>query len=370
MKKALFVTYLSDFSCDAGDKIYSTNILTELKKHYELDVLSYSDNLGFTASMGGVRKSWMSVFSFFPSSIYIYKTRGAKQVFYDYVREFDYDVIIFDHLRTAWLIKFLDVPEKAIYLSHNVEYICRAEGFALESNYFKKAALYFDYLKTKYWELKILKEFTLCSAISEVDQRFFSDRGLESRLLKPGYSGEKLEVKDFHQLENTVAWVGSFKYFAKRINLINFCEAVKRSSHIEVGFKLLVVGLMDDVFAKEIRAKFSFCEVFPNVDSVTPYLNKAKCGIIFEPVGGGFKLKALDYAFSRTPIVALSGSCEGVGFRNSVHFVEADDVNTMVNKVRELLSDNVKLKIMSDQAFDHCCGRFNWEEQVGRFIHG
>lgn len=373
MKKALLVTYLADFNCDAGDKIYSVNVINEISKIFDLDVLSYSNSSESSGFLGGIKSSWKSIFSFYPSSIFIYKSKNAIEKLLEFVRESQYDCIIFDHFRTAWMVDYLNITENinTIYISHNIEHLSRSEGFLIEPNYLKKIALFYDYMKVRFWESRILRKFSCCSAISDYDKKQLDNMGIVSELMKPGYSGDKIINKDFESIDNLIAWVGSFKYFAKRINLLDFCESVlqKKKSGKMINFRILVVGLMDERFYKEITERYSFCEVKANVHSVFPYLKLAKCGIIYEPVGGGFKLKSLDYVFSRTPVLALTGSCEGLGLINGVHFIEKSSVDGLVDKIIELMDDNLKLKMLSDNAYDLCDNQFDWEKQVRSFFH-
>lgn len=365
--KVLFVTYLPDYNCNAGDKIYSINIINELKKICELEVLSFIKDDEY---LGAVKNPIASVFSIHPAAIYIHKSSIAESVFLEKNKQ-QYDVIIFDHFRMVWLVDYIDKNDfvKKIYISHNIESLSRANGFKLESNWIKKVALWWDYIKTKYWEDKYIKKFDFCTVISDVDKEFLVSRGVnDALLLKPGYSGAVYLNKKFESCKNVVAWVGSFKYFAKKINLIHFCEAVKNYfGNDNVPFILMIVGLMDKDFEDEISSKYKFCQIKSNVDSVYPYLEKAKCGIVFEPVGGGFKLKVLDYVFTKTPIIALHGSCEGIDFKNHKHFIEVMDAVAMIETIENILGDVDLAYSLSNNAYEFCNQHYHWSQQVECF---
>src|SRR5690606_36241863 len=47
------------------------------------------------------------------------------------------------------------------------------------------------------------------------------------------------------------------------------------------------------------------------VDSIAPHLDQARMAVVAERLGGGFKLKVLDYVFNRPPVAALDGSVAG-----------------------------------------------------------
>lgn len=371
MDKVLFITYLEDFREDAGDKIYSINIIRELEKLFNVHIICFGHNdkknILHTSSKGS---AFSSLFSIYPFGISAHRNSQLRKAVATACLENDYKHIFLDHFRLLWLIKSMqgNSATRAIYISHNIEYLSRANGHKLEKNNLKKIALYADYLKTLFWEKRLIQHTTSCSAISETDAELLSKLTGKVSLLKPGYSGPSLQSKEFESLENTVIWVGSFKYFAKRLNLIDFCDTIQ-STEKKTNFKLLVVGLMDDDFFNTLKNRYEFCQVHPNVDSVFPYLKKAKCGIIFEPVGGGFKLKSLDYIFSRTPIFALRGSCEGVGLENGINFIEKDSAEELISSLNEYIDSPNRLRKISDSAYTASSEIFSWSNLVGSFLN-
>ncbi|MEC4239199.1 hypothetical protein [Pseudomonas sp. DSV-1] len=371
MNKVLFITYLEDFREDAGDKIYSINIIRELEKIFNVHVICFArndkKNILHTSSKGS---AFSSLFSIYPFGISAHRNSQLKKAVINACLENDYKHIFLDHFRLLWLIKSIqgNAASRTVYISHNIEHLSRANGHKLEKNKLKKIALYADYLKTLFWEKRLIQHTKSCSAISETDAELLSKLSKKVSLLKPGYSGPSLQNKEFDSLENTVIWVGSFKFFAKRLNLLEFCDAIQSTTK-KVNFKLLIVGLMDDDFFNTLKNRYEFCQVHPNVDSVFPYLKEAKCGIIFEPVGGGFKLKSLDYIFTRTPIFALRGSCEGVGLEKGISFIENDSAEELISSLNEYIDSPNQLRQISDSAYTASSEIFSWSKLVGNFLN-
>ena len=104
--------------------------------------------------------------------------------------------------------------------------------------------------------------------------------------------------------------VGSFDWIAKRANLEEFV-AVADPTFAEAGAELVVIGRGPDQWLDEMRQRTRATTFTGFVDSVTPYLDGARLGIVSERSGGGFKHKVLFYVFNRVPVAVLAGSIRG-----------------------------------------------------------
>src|SRR5690606_12336988 len=93
-----------------------------------------------------------------------------------------------------------------------------------------------------------------------------------------------------------VLMVGSFEWIAKRHNLEETLE-IAEPVFVEQQIELQVVGKCNPAYARAIERRYRCATFHPNVPEVTPYLEGARLGLISEAVGGGFKLKTLEYAF-------------------------------------------------------------------------
>lgn len=369
MAKALIFTYLSDASQDAGDKIYSLNVIERLCNHFKVDLVSfgYSCSNSTLLKTGSKKGKLGSIFSFRPNSIHTYKD---PSIIPDQSLLEGYEYIFVDHFRLLWIIEYLPkhLARRVIYISHNIESKSREVGFSMEKNLLKRAAFYLDYKKTLRFELKYLSIIQRCTAISNSDKEFLKTLVENVSDLHPGYSGQRSEPREFDRLERSVGWVGSFDFFAKQLNLIEFCEAL-RIRRNPASFRVIVIGRMPSSFKKKIELSYPFCTVYANVPDIYPLLENLRGGIICEPVGGGFKLKALDYIFGRTPIFALEGTCEGLDLVNETSYFTANSIEKLIEKISIEIDNSDRLKAVANKAFEQCNKRFSWDAEITRFAN-
>lgn len=348
--------------------MYSMDLLSALKKQCHVDCISYG--LPGSLRLFDRRKGFFRLFSRYPVAIRTYYSRAAGREIASVLAGGDYNLILIDHFRMFWVVDYLSPEQlaKTCLVTHNVESLSRESGYLLEKRLIYKALLFIDYLKTCYWEKHYVARAPRVSAISEGDAQYLLPRSRAVASLKPGYTGERFFSKPSSSVPSNVVWVGSFNFFAKRLNLIDFCEAMSR--RVEgLRFTLHVVGAMSAGLFSELSAKYPFCVFHPNVDSVYPYLLQARCGIIYEPVGGGFKLKSLDYVFTHTPIFALRGSCSGLPLEDGDGIFYADNADDLIDLLNLKIDSFAELDRASEMAFSKCAEVFSWDSIVSGFLH-
>jgi hypothetical protein len=102
------------------------------------------------------------------------------------------------------------------------------------------------------------------------------------------------------------------------------------------------------------------------VDDVAPFLRAARLGIVAEDIGGGFKLKTLDYVFNRLPIVALRGSVAGLPLRPGVDYLDLPTLDGMAAGILSVIDDYKRLNSLHDGAMEQSLGQFQWEDRGRR----
>src|SRR5205085_3085674 len=97
-----------------------------------------------------------------------------------------------------------------------------------------------------------------------------------------------------------VVLVGSYRWVAKQHNLRALAAAADEA-FTRHGIVLDVVG---DAPA-ELRAALAGCRavrLHGFADALAPFMADARMALVPEAIGGGFKLKLLDYVFHRVPV--------------------------------------------------------------------
>jgi hypothetical protein len=102
------------------------------------------------------------------------------------------------------------------------------------------------------------------------------------------------------------------------------------------------------------------------VPSVARELAGARLGIVAEPVGGGFKMKTLDFVFCGVPMAVLAGSVNGLPLRHGESLIECPDEGTLAVEAVRALDDPGLLDRLQKAARRSCDGLFDWAERGRR----
>ena len=101
--------------------------------------------------------------------------------------------------------------------------------------------------------------------------------------------------------------VGSFEWHVKAANLRQFLLAADPVL-AGAGIELVVVGRVPGAVLDELRPRLRATQFAGWVERLADVLGEARMAVVDEPVGGGFKMKTLDYVFHHLPVAATAGS--------------------------------------------------------------
>ena len=75
----------------------------------------------------------------------------------------------------------------------------------------------------------------------------------------------------------------------------------------------------------------------------------ARIALVPEEIGGGFKLKILDYIFSRVPIAAVETALNGIPVQLQSQFVIESDISTLLATIVAVIDDIDRLNAMQNE---------------------
>ncbi|CAN0550664.1 unnamed protein product, partial [Laminaria digitata] len=287
------------------------------------------------------RPAWRSLPSPLPNLAY----RCAVPAFREAAREAldteKWDVVVIDSLSTGWALdealalrrdRQTQGP-RIVYLSHNHEETTRANvANAMRGNPLKRLALRADARKAARLERNLVRHADLVTAISPTDRTLYAAarNGRPLIELTPGYRGRRLPARQITpDTPRRVVLVGSFEWGAKQANLNDFVE-IAAPAFKSAGIELAVVG-KGGVFIEKLQQEYSDVRFTGRVDSIYEYLDTARIAVVPERLGGGFKLKALDYVFNRLPIAALENAFEGMPLVDRESVLAYPDLRALTN---------------------------------------
>jgi hypothetical protein len=281
-----------------------------------------------------------------------------------------WDVIVVDHLEVGWVADVVDRSGPPIvYVAHNHERsvrmtAARRAGTRLD----RRLALLLDASKAGRLERQLLARAALIVAITDDDaRRFMADApDADVLVLTPGYAGTRRASRT---IDNTTprqaTIVTSLDWHVKQANLAEFV-AVADPVFARAGITLAVAGAAPVDFGRAIERTTRATSLLGRVDDLDQLLDDTRIGIVAEPVGGGFKLKVLDYVYQRVPIASVAGSMEGVSLRDGIDHLVFSDAGNLATGIVGAIDDLPRLNELQQHAFDRCGSGYDWSERGTR----
>ena len=282
----------------------------------------------------------------------------------------DVDILVVDHVKNGWVLDYVgrrpDLrPPVLAYVSHNDEIaIFRASLNDTESSILERMARAVDFVKIRRLQHRLLRRSDVVTAICPGDATAFAAQGCRAEvvLAPPGFAPVDQKKHTWTPLGDTrrlVLLTGTFLWRLKLRNLVEFLEAAVEPFE-QHGIELAVVGRVPPRELQDLRARFPSCEIVGEVDSVEPWLAQARVGVIAEPRGGGFKMKALDLVAAGVPIVGMNRSLDGIPLVPNVDYLASDEIPSLVQQVIDHIDDVQMLDQMRHSAFGAFRETLDW----------
>jgi polysaccharide biosynthesis protein PslH len=289
------------------------------------------------------------------------------------------DVVVFDYYATGWALPIVQSHCRRIgrpgpllvYLSHNHEASLRpkvAEGY--QGSFVKTWAIRHDSKKVASMENVLAAACDIICAITDQDSsQYKTDFPKKSHLtLLPGYSGSTRDAGQISDLTpRRVIMMGSLLWIAKQESMRRFIAAASRSFE-EARVELVIIGRAEPDFLRSIEAISPCVTALGFVDDPLPLLYSSRIGLMPDELGGGFKLRLMDYVFNGVPVAAIRSQTKGLPLDSDADMITADDSTLLAKKIIEKIDDIVFLNKISEQAKDKCMGKFDWESRGTLFL--
>jgi len=321
---------------------------------------------------GNKRSYWLAVFSRLPLVAAAHDTAAMRRAL-DQMLERDWDAIVLDHYSTAWALERVKrnlrrrgARTVLIHIAQNHE---EALAYALYQSFhgslLRRAVLYMNYLKIRHWERRLTREVDVVGAITEEDREAFLRRRAVSDMLvlTPGYSGDPALTRTIDSsIGRRVVVIGSFRWVVKEQNLRQLLIAADHR-FAENGISLDVVGDVAPELINEFGGQLKATIFHGLVADFRPFFERARIALVPEVIGGGFKLKFLDYIFRRVPVATLSDASAGVPGSVRRHFLQSDSLPALVEQVIANIDDLALLDRLQTDAYRAAEHLFRWQDR-------
>ena len=227
----------------------------------------------------------------------------------------------------------------------------------------RRPLLELDAIKTARLERAVVRRADVVSSISNEDLEQFSQDAPRARhvLVRPGWSApiERGPPPPMSDRPRRVGILGSFEWHAKQEGLRRFL-AVADPVFAREGIQLVVAGKVPDDFRRPLEDALRATRFLGWVENPADVLAECRIGVIAEPLGGGFKLKALDYVFNDVAVASLSHSAAGLPFASGSSMIVGDDEARLVAAITETIDEPAFLERVVLEARRIATDHFSW----------
>ncbi|MEZ5659036.1 MAG: glycosyltransferase [Burkholderiaceae bacterium] len=370
----------------SGDRVYSSGLVRAVADAgIKLRVLAHAGpgrEIGprhplicWQSITGGTRSPhWVALTGQHPVTAGIHDTGDARAQLERVLVAQRFDAIVFDQLGSGWALDLvaeacarlhardLDMP-KLIYLAHNHETKVWADMAAhAGGSWLRRLVVRRNAAKVARLERRLVHTVDTIACITHEDARAFTADGAERApvVITPGYDGRVVGARTIDDdTPRRVAMVGSFDWAIKQENLRQFLAAAD-PLFAAAGVHFDVVGKVPDGLRSALEPRLKATTLHGFVDDPSSIFARARLAVVPELIGGGFKLKLLDYLFSRMPVASIAAAVAGMPDELRSRMILADDCEGLARAILAAIDDTADLDRRQQESFMLASAAYRW----------
>ena len=397
--RCLWIARYIPHPMDAGAKVYSGMLAQSLAQAgVSVRLLGFGSLQGIPAGTGveyvavpsQQRSQLAALLSSLPIAAAIDRTRAYRQLLEQQLQE-PWDAIVLDGYGAGWALERClehvnrQSPRRCLLLhvSHNHEEVLwQSMARDAQVSLPRRWVLWQNYRKVRALERRLTRSVDLLSVITAEDAATLGGHLPAERVLTltPGYAGYSARQRTIEPgTPRRVLLVGSFRWVMKQENLTRFVQLAD-PIFATTGIQLDVVGDVSEELLARLRSECVATHFHGFVADLAPLLAGARLAVVPEVIGGGFKLKFLDYFFGRVPVVTLSAAAAGLPQVLRAAMLSCDDLAAMVGTIVAHMDRIELLNDLQRRAWSASSALFCWGDrgmqlrqaiaQLGQARHG
>ncbi|HEY6642230.1 glycosyltransferase [Povalibacter sp.] len=385
--RILWIARYMPYPADAGAKVYSAKLAESLAAagasvrflgFGTTDALpEEARHVEWVPVPGERRSEWLALFSRLPNGAAVDASPGYRRLLEEQLRE-PWDAIVLDTYAAGWALdrclaqRFSTQPPPVlVHVSHNHEGAVWRDLAAESSGSLpRRLVVWQNSIKVRALERRVVRNVDLLTTITDEDRAALTvGRDAPHAItLTPGYSGTVAAPRRIDAATpRRVAIVGSFHWVMKQENLRRFVTAAD-AVFAQNDIQLDVIGGVPDKLRAELAATARATTFHGFVDDPADYLARVRMAIVPEVIGGGFKLKFLDYLFTRVPIATLAGAAAGLPAALREQMLLRDNLDALTADIVADIDQFEVLNSRQERAFELARSLFRWQDR-GAQLH-
>jgi glycosyltransferase involved in cell wall biosynthesis len=296
-----------------------------------------------------------------------YAGRRLRAVFRHVVAEQEPDLVHFDHVHAAQLLpdaRALAPRARAVMDAHNVEAQV-AERLAEVSRWPLSTILRRQAAAIARLETRTVRDLDAVLSCSELDAATLRKAGARDVVVVP--NGVELRPPPpSREPRDTVSFVGSYDWRPNVDAAVVLAREIwPRMRQACPGLRLALIGRKPPALVAELAA--DDIEVTGRVDDVAPWLARSFATAMPLRAGSGTRLKVLEAAAARVPIVATRLASEGLPFLDGTHLLHAEAVEEFVAALVRLRREPGLAGRLTEAAW-HVAQEHDWRRIGDRLV--
>jgi polysaccharide biosynthesis protein PslH len=225
------------------------------------------------------------------------------------------------------------------YVAHNAEGKIRPQIANSFGNPLRQAVMRLDAEKYRRLENRILKVANAVICITDADAGYFRRLIENVHVVPPIYLGKVSSSRVINSdCPRSLLLLGAFEWIAKQKNLELIVDALLPALKRH-GITLNVVGTVPQTMKDRYAHHGPNLSFHGPVADISTFVSSARGGLVPELLGGGFKLKVMDYAFERLPIFGLKEALAGTTPEEQSAMFLANDLGDLANSITRNIDD-------------------------------
>lgn len=285
-----------------------------------------------------------------------------------------WDAIVFDSYGSGWALERCNAYRASalgartilVHVSHNHEEVLwRAMAKQADAGLPRRLALWQNYYKVRRLERRLIREVDLVSAITIEDEHALRVHRNDNHTLTltPGYDGSVAPERVIDaSVPRRAVIVGSFHWVVKQENLARFVEHADAQFAAQ-GIELVVAGDVPPALKETLLANSRATRFEGFISNLGPFLAQARIAIVPELIGGGFKLKFLDYIFGRVPVATVDAAAAGLPALLRDELITGNDFAALTAAIIDNIDRLDHLNRLQTAAFEQARTLYRWEDR-------
>lgn len=251
-----------------------------------------------------------------------------------------------------------------VVAAHNVESQIWDRYAAEESNPLKRWYIRLQHRKFEQFERWAFQRAGQIIAVSDDDARLARQQfgANQVEVVQNGVDLQRYRHNDQPRRQYEMIFLGSLDWRPNLHGMQTFLKTtLPKIAHQEPRARLTIVGRNPPAWLRQRAERDDRIELHANVDDVVPWLSRAGLMIVPLQIGGGSRLKIIESAANRLPVVSTTVGAEGLQFVPDRDYLSADSIDAMDRPVIEAMHYPETARQIADNAYRIVQRVYDWD---------